>query len=95
MKKIKRHNKFHVYIIKCQDGTYYTGYTNDLETFSLKGIICIKYPSTLLSFFQKARTARNAKRHPPLAEDFCLSGSRCFDEYFDFSTKNSLTYRLN
>lgn len=31
MKRIKRHNKFYVYIVKCQDKTYYTGYTNDLE----------------------------------------------------------------
>lgn len=23
--------KFYVYIAQCQDGTYYTGYTNDLE----------------------------------------------------------------
>ena len=31
MKRIKRHDKFYVYIVKCRDGTYYTGYTNDLE----------------------------------------------------------------
>lgn len=29
-KKIHR-GRFHVYIIECSDGTYYTGYTNDLE----------------------------------------------------------------
>jgi putative endonuclease len=23
--------KFYVYIVECQDGAYYTGYTNDLE----------------------------------------------------------------
>jgi putative endonuclease len=23
--------RFHVYILECADGTYYTGYTNDLE----------------------------------------------------------------
>jgi putative endonuclease len=30
-KKIKRHDEFYVYIVECQDGTFYTGYTNDLE----------------------------------------------------------------
>ena len=30
--KIKREGKFHVYIVECSDGSYYTGYTNDLET---------------------------------------------------------------
>ncbi|MFZ5800150.1 MAG: GIY-YIG nuclease family protein [Candidatus Omnitrophota bacterium] len=28
---LKRTAKFYVYIVKCQDGTYYTGYTSDLE----------------------------------------------------------------
>jgi putative endonuclease len=27
----KRNGKFWVYIVECADGTYYTGYTNDLE----------------------------------------------------------------
>jgi len=27
----KRSGKFFVYILECQDGTYYTGYTNDLD----------------------------------------------------------------
>lgn len=31
-KNFKRHNKYFVYIIQCRDGTFYTGYTNDLET---------------------------------------------------------------
>lgn len=31
MKKFKRHRRYFVYIMECQDGTYYTGYTNDLE----------------------------------------------------------------
>jgi len=30
-KKIKRHSQYYVYIVKCKDGTYYTGHTNDLE----------------------------------------------------------------
>ena len=30
-KKIKRKDVFYVYIVKCKNGTYYTGYTNDLE----------------------------------------------------------------
>ena len=29
---IKREGRFFVYIIQCKDGTYYTGYTNDLES---------------------------------------------------------------
>ncbi len=29
--KIKRKDKFFVYIVKCAKGTYYTGYTNNLE----------------------------------------------------------------
>lgn len=29
--KFEREGKFFVYIVECQDGTYYTGYTNDLE----------------------------------------------------------------
>jgi putative endonuclease len=28
---MKRSGKFYVYIVKCCDGTYYTGSTNDLE----------------------------------------------------------------
>ena len=28
---IKRKGMFHVYIVECSDGTYYTGYTNNLE----------------------------------------------------------------
>ena len=31
MKKFKRRRVFYVYVLECQDGTYYTGYTNDLE----------------------------------------------------------------
>lgn len=30
-KKIRREGKFYVYIAECNDGTYYTGYTNDLD----------------------------------------------------------------
>ena len=30
-KPLKRHGKYFVYILQCQDGTYYTGYTTDLE----------------------------------------------------------------
>ncbi len=30
-KKFKRVGKFCVYILKCKDGTYYTGYTPDIE----------------------------------------------------------------
>lgn len=30
-KSQKLHSKFFVYILKCSDGTYYTGYTNNLE----------------------------------------------------------------
>ena len=29
--KIKRSGKFYVYIVECCDGTYYTGYTPDIE----------------------------------------------------------------
>jgi putative endonuclease len=28
---IERKGRYWVYIIKCKDGSYYTGYTNDLE----------------------------------------------------------------
>lgn len=28
---IKRHGRYYVYIVKCRDGSYYTGYTNDLK----------------------------------------------------------------
>ncbi|MDD5454723.1 MAG: GIY-YIG nuclease family protein [Candidatus Ratteibacteria bacterium] len=31
MKKFKRRGVFYVYILKCQKGTYYTGYTNNLK----------------------------------------------------------------
>ncbi len=30
-RKLKRKGKFYVYIAECQDGTYYTGYTPDIE----------------------------------------------------------------
>jgi putative endonuclease len=30
-KKFKRLGKFYVYIVECRDGTYYTGYTPDIE----------------------------------------------------------------
>ncbi len=29
--KFRREGEFYAYIVKCADGTYYTGYTNDLE----------------------------------------------------------------
>jgi putative endonuclease len=31
-KIIKREGRFFVYIVQCRDGTYYTGYTNDLKS---------------------------------------------------------------
>lgn len=31
MKKFKKHSRFFVYIVECQDGTYYTGYTPDIK----------------------------------------------------------------
>lgn len=31
MKKFKRKGIFYVYILECRDGTYYTGYTPDLQ----------------------------------------------------------------
>jgi putative endonuclease len=30
-RKFKRKGKFYVYIAECSNGTYYTGYTNNLE----------------------------------------------------------------
>lgn len=27
----KRHSLYHVYMVRCADGTYYAGYTHDLE----------------------------------------------------------------
>ena len=30
-KEIKRTGRYFTYILECQDGTYYTGYTNDLD----------------------------------------------------------------
>lgn len=30
-KSFKRTGKFWVYVVECSDGTYYTGYTRDLE----------------------------------------------------------------
>ncbi|MDP3787547.1 MAG: GIY-YIG nuclease family protein [Candidatus Omnitrophota bacterium] len=30
-RKFKRNGKIFVYILECQDGTFYTGYTNDLK----------------------------------------------------------------
>jgi putative endonuclease len=30
-KKLARKSKYLVYIVQCRDGTYYTGYTNNLE----------------------------------------------------------------
>ncbi|MFA5147311.1 MAG: GIY-YIG nuclease family protein [Candidatus Omnitrophota bacterium] len=29
--KFKRSGRFYVYIVECRDGTYYTGYTPDIE----------------------------------------------------------------
>ncbi|MBI2174552.1 MAG: GIY-YIG nuclease family protein [Candidatus Omnitrophica bacterium] len=28
---MRRHERFFVYIVECQDGTYYTGYTSNLQ----------------------------------------------------------------
>jgi Predicted endonuclease containing a URI domain len=47
-KAIKRAGSFFVYIVQCRDGTYYTGYTKDLENRialhkSGKGAKYIKY----------------------------------------------------
>lgn len=30
--KFKRYGKFYAYIVECNDGSYYSGYTNDLKT---------------------------------------------------------------
>ena len=30
-KMLKRHSPYHVYMVRCADGTYYAGYTKDLE----------------------------------------------------------------
>jgi len=30
-KRFERRGKFYVYILQCSDGTYYTGYTPDIE----------------------------------------------------------------
>lgn len=30
-KSLQRRGSYHVYILECADGTYYTGYTNDLS----------------------------------------------------------------
>ena len=30
-RKVVRKSKYWVYIVQCSDGTYYTGYTNDVE----------------------------------------------------------------
>ena len=29
--KLKRRGRHYVYIVECRDGTYYTGYTPDIE----------------------------------------------------------------
>ena len=31
MKSPKRHSKFYVYMVRCRDGSLYTGYTSDLD----------------------------------------------------------------
>ncbi len=31
MKKFKRRSIFYVYVLECRNGTYYTGFTNNLE----------------------------------------------------------------
>ena len=31
MKKVKRRGLFYVYIVECRDGSYYTGYTLDIN----------------------------------------------------------------
>lgn len=31
-RKLARKSKYWVYIVRCRNGTYYTGYTNDLES---------------------------------------------------------------
>jgi len=46
--KIIRKSKYWVYMLRCQDGTYYTGYTKDLENRialhkSGKGAKYVKY----------------------------------------------------
>jgi putative endonuclease len=30
-RRFQRRGQFHVYILECSDGSFYTGYTNDLE----------------------------------------------------------------
>jgi putative endonuclease len=30
--KVTRKSKYWIYIVQCRDGTYYTGYTNDLKS---------------------------------------------------------------
>jgi len=31
LKKVERSGTFYVYIVQCKDGTYYTGYTSNLD----------------------------------------------------------------
>jgi len=31
LKFMKKHDRYFVYMVECVDGTYYTGYTNNLE----------------------------------------------------------------
>jgi putative endonuclease len=63
---IKREGRFFVYIVQCGDGTYYTGYTKDLENRialhkSGKGAKYVKYklPAELV-YAKEYRYYKNA-----------------------------------
>jgi len=65
-KAIKREGRFFVYIVQCRDGTYYTGYTKDLENRialhkSGKGAKYVKYklPAELV-YAKEYRYYKNA-----------------------------------
>ena len=68
MKKFRRCGLFYVYIVECKDGTYYTGYTPDVEKrIELhnkgKGAKCLrgKLPVELV-YVKKFRSLKSALR---------------------------------
>ena len=68
-KKIIRKSKYWVYILQCREGTYYTGYTNNLESriaLHNKGkgakYLRAKLPVKLV-YAKEYRYYKNALRH--------------------------------
>jgi len=98
-RKFTRQGKFCVYILRCQDGTFYTGHTNDLDRRleqhnGSKGAWYTKFKSPVelawnkkYSYFKSAfKTERRIKKLTRKQKEKLVRGMR-LDKVFEESGK--------